>query len=383
VTSKVRLTLLALVLLVVVAFTAQGLHQERQLRAQIHPPSDAATWPFLWEPLKEYVYESGPDLVGLEPGVRHFRSSSLGLRGPELDPSTDPIRILTLGGSVTECALLADGSTWPDRLQQMLSEALPQDPIWVGNGGKSGHAVLDYEVHARTLVPALRPDIVVVMPGGNDLQAHAEDRYFPADLSDQSVLKRYQSLLYQPQGANSIAQLQLGYRQFLKRVRQSRHVINIGSFYKRMRQTRTAAVKLPELPDFDLLSKLYASNLERLLQALRAAGVGEVVLATHPFLWSEQLSAEQQASLWAGYSCMNCATPRYYSAAALASGLRRLNELTLAACAAHQDVICADVEPAVPKTLANFYDDAHLQPAGAVRVAKVVAEALLNGRLSQ
>jgi len=379
----VRLTVLAVALLLVGAFAAHGLDEERRLRAEIHPPADAATWPFLWEPLKEYVYELGPDLVGLEPGTRRFRASSLGLRGPELDPSEDPIRILTLGGSVTECALLADGSTWPDQLQGLLSKGLLQRPIWVGNGGRSGHALLDYEVHARTLVPALRPEIVVVMPGGNDLQVHVEDRYFPVDLNDGAVLERYRSAIYPDQGASTIAELRLSYRQFSKRAADRREVMNIGAFYRRMRDARASAVTTPELSDFDLLSKLYAGNLERLLQALRGAGVRGVVLATHPFLWSDELSAKEQASLWAGYSCMDCATPRYYSATALASGLRHLNEATLAACAAHEDVICADVEPAVPKSLDNFYDDAHLQPAGAARVAHVVADAILAAGLLQ
>ncbi|MBN93979.1 MAG: hypothetical protein CL928_07885, partial [Deltaproteobacteria bacterium] len=153
VSRHVRLTVLAVALLVIGALAAQGFQEERRLRAEIHPPSDAATWPFLWEPLKEYVYELSPDLVGLEPGTRRFRTNSLGLRGPELDPSEDPVRILTLGGSVTECALLADGSTWPDQLQRLLSNGLLRRPIWVGNGGKSGQALVDYEVHARSLVP--------------------------------------------------------------------------------------------------------------------------------------------------------------------------------------------------------------------------------------
>ncbi|MBN94967.1 MAG: hypothetical protein CL928_13020, partial [Deltaproteobacteria bacterium] len=226
-------------------------------------------------------------------------------------------------------------------------------------------------------------EIVVVMPGGNDLQVHIEDRYFPVDLNDGAVLERYRSALYPSQGASAIRELRASYRQFAKRAADRREVMNIGAFYGRMRGARAAAETKPELPDFDLLSKLYASNLERLLHALRGAGVRGVVLATHPFLWSDQLSDQERAVLWAGYSCMNCPTPSYYSATALARGLGRLNEATLAACAAHEDVVCADVEPAVPKTLDNFYDDAHLQPAGAARVAQVVADAILEGGLLQ
>lgn len=341
------------------------------LRASIHaPPAD---WPFVWDPLLADEYRITEEIPGLAPRTAHVTTNALGLRGPDADPAAPGDVVLTLGGSVTECLLLDDGDTWPARLQARLPAGGPT----VLNGGRSGQATVDYTLHALEVVPRLRPSLVLAMPGANDLQAAMEERYFPVDLDDPAQRARMKAAAYPSSRAETIELLRTGYlRWMLARPRSSR---DITGFYRTMKERRGAAPKLTSIPDLALLESVYAANLRLLVEAVARTEGTELVLLTHPHLWKPRMSEAEAAATWGGYTCMNCATPRYYAAEVIAQALGRLNGITRAVCA-ETGTRCIDVDAGVPRTLEHFYDGAHLTAAGADRVAAVVAEALEERR---
>lgn len=301
--------------------------------------------------------------------------NALGLRGDELDLSEHrTARVVALGGSVTECLLLGDRDAWPRRLQDILAERLGRR-VWVGNAAKSGEQTLDYVAHARVLLPQIQPDLVIVMPGGNDLQAAVEERLLPLDLSTPDAVARYAERLYEPRDAHSLGPSLVS--DWLER-RLTRSTMDITPFYERMAARRRAARPLDEIPGLDDALDVYRANLTQLVAALgQLRPRPRVLLLTHAALWKPEMTDRERAVLWAGYTCMECQDASYYAPHALARALAAFNRETLAVCAA-SGVACYDLEAQLPRTLDNFYDDAHLREAGAQLVARRVGEAIVS-----
>ena len=144
-----------------------------------------------------------------------------------------------------------------------------------------------------------------------------------------------------------------------------------------MKARRHASPKLDEIEDLDLAASVYENNLETLAAAVERMPGTRLVLLTHPAIWKGQTTDAEERTLWAGYTCMDCAKPRYYSTAALRDGLALFNRTLLDVCTRH-GLACLDLEARIDKTLDHFHDDAHLTATGAGKVAAEVADFLLE-----
>lgn len=367
--AETRRALVGRTLLGVLTLVGLGLlGAEVHLRRTIHPPT-SARFPFAQPALLRSVVEVTRPVLGLEPRRVVVRTNALGLRGDDLDLSDQQtLRVVTLGGSVTECLLLADADTWPRRLQDVLG-ARAHRRVWVGNAARSGQSTLDYIAHARTLLPALGPDLVIVMSGGNDLQAAIEERLLPIDLSDPTTLAQYASRLY---GPGDLEGLHASYVTFSIERYVSGSSQDFAPLYARMAQRRRQARTLEEIPFLADAIDVYRANLLQLVAALSQLPTHpRVLFVTHPALWKPDMSARELDALWAGYTCMQCERPEYYSPRALAEAMLAFNRELLAVCAS-SGVPCYDLATHVPRTLDTFYDDAHLREAGAQLVANAI-----------
>ena len=348
-------------------------------RSQIHPVDDERQHVFLRPPLQRIRVQVSEDVPGLAKRETLFTTNALGLRGDDIDLSAnDAIRIVTLGGSVTECMVLNDADAWPRQLQDKLAAGTNKE-IWVGNAGRSGEMTLDYNAHAQLLLPGLTPDMVVVMPGGNDLQAVSEGRYFPVDLGDSETLFQYAARGLYTRGDTSFLEPLYAYR--MLELREATTTQDLGPLYRTMKARRYASAKIASIPDLEDALDTYRTNLRSLYTMLRRVPSKPVlVFMTHPFLWHENMSTESEKALWAGYTCFNCPTQGFYAHEALAKALRAFNAELLKFCE-EVDLQCFDLEPQLPKTLENFYDDGHLKEAGAKRVADLLGRFLLENDL--
>ncbi len=88
----------------------------------------------------------------------------LGLRGKH--PSDGALRIITLGNSTTECAYIDDAATWPNVLEDALSEHVAR--VWIGNAGVNGSSTRGNAVFLGDHLLGLRPDLLIFMPGAAD-----------------------------------------------------------------------------------------------------------------------------------------------------------------------------------------------------------------------
>ncbi len=350
---------------------------EVYLRGHIHVPTDPH-FPFAQTALQRTVVTLARPALGLDARRVVVHTNALGLRGDDLDPTdTQTFRVVTLGGSVTECLLLRDEDTWPHRLQDVLRAGSGRR-IWVGNAARSGHSTLDYTAHARVLLHALRPDLVIVMAGANDLQAAVEDRLIPMDLSDRAVLSQYSDRLY---AQGDVEGIRGSYLNFMVERYFTSPSLDITGLYERMSRRRRAARLLDVIPNMEDATDVYRANLRQLVEALaQVPSRPRVLMLTHPSLWKAEMSPRERDALWGGYTCMDCERAEYYSPRALAAALDGFNR-ELQAVSAAAGVPCLDLAARVPKTLDNFYDDAHLRELGARLVADTVGQFLLRERL--
>jgi lysophospholipase L1-like esterase len=346
---------------------------EIHLRRTIHPPP--STFPFPQPALHRSFVEVSRPVLGLTPRRVEVRTNALGLRGDDLDLSDrQTARVVTLGGSVTECLLLADRDAWPRRLQDVLAARLHR-PVWVGNAARSGEQTLDYVAHARVLLPALQPELVIVMPGGNDLQAAVEDRLLPLDLTDPPALARYAARLYEPVDASGLGP---SYVSFWIERYLTRSTYDFAPLYGRMAARRRAAQSLDDFPALSDSLDVYRANLTQLVAALaQLRPRPRVLFLTHAALWKPEMSDRERAVLWAGYTCMDCERAEYYSPATLARALDAFNRELLSVCAA-SGVSCHDLASSLPRTQNTFYFAAHPRVGGPRLVAHTVGEAIIH-----
>jgi lysophospholipase L1-like esterase len=99
-------------------------------------------------------------------------TDSFGLRGRPVALAKPPgtIRILADGGSTTfDATVTADDSTWPAQLERLLEANHRAGSIEVLNAGVPGYAVIDNLIRLQSELHRLKPDIVLMLQGHNDL----------------------------------------------------------------------------------------------------------------------------------------------------------------------------------------------------------------------
>jgi lysophospholipase L1-like esterase len=115
-------------------------------------------------PYLNYVFN--PDYAYAD-GMRPYNAA--GFRAPEWKPKdAATIRIVAVGASTTYGIFSRDGrGIWPDLLQRRLGAGDPR-AVEVVNLGVTGYTVNEILGVMTTVVPELRPDIVLVHVGAND-----------------------------------------------------------------------------------------------------------------------------------------------------------------------------------------------------------------------
>jgi len=114
----------------------------------------------------QYRRQNAPD-PRLDP-ITIYTRNSLGFRGPE--PPADlrsRVSIIAVGGSTTEDGMLTDGKSWPEVMGTMLAASHPD--TWVNNAGFRGHSTTGHLVLLRSVLVTLKPSIMLVLAGVNDI----------------------------------------------------------------------------------------------------------------------------------------------------------------------------------------------------------------------
>jgi lysophospholipase L1-like esterase len=176
--------------------------------------------------------------------------------------------VLALGDSTTFGWSVEQAETFPARLEALLNTAAGAEPTWrVFNAGVPGYTSLQLRILAERLVPALRPDVVVVSVGNNEA--------WPVVRSDREVDEH---------GRLAAAVVRL--------LSASRFLVWAA---ETLRPQRTEPFKAPSLvgavPRVGVDE--YAANLEALIRTARRAGAEVVLLAPTVNLYAPLLNVEQ------------------------------------------------------------------------------------------
>jgi lysophospholipase L1-like esterase len=115
-----------------------------------------------------------------------YRINSHGLRGDEIGPKSDRLRILLLGNSCTFGWGMSDNNTYAYHLERMINADSTMPPVEVINGGVPGYSSFQGRRFYTEELYRLEPDIIMIMFGWNDQWAAADniqdkDIKFPPD----------------------------------------------------------------------------------------------------------------------------------------------------------------------------------------------------------
>jgi lysophospholipase L1-like esterase len=350
------------------------------------------------------VFEPDARFIHGIAGPANYVVNPHGIRGREFAADSAEFRVLLVGGSTTECAMLDDSENWGAVAERELGVARDGRRVWFGNVGRSGLTSRDHAVTIKYLLPQYpRMDLIVVLVGVNDLTAALRQGTAyrsPAPLSDPEVEKLqvrnafalspggFRELLT---GDDVVAEKTPWYRetrlfQLAKRARtglQARQVVQGigGSTMGRWRDHRRGASRIiGQLPDLTRPLGDYRSNLEAVVGEARRAGV-ELMFLTQPVLWKPKMSPAEESILWLGGTGKFQEEPghAYYSPKALSEAMSQYNAVTLSVCR-QNGLSCLDLASLLPADTAMYYDDVHFTEAGAATIGRSLAAHLRSAK---
>lgn len=347
----------------------------------------------IFNPLPEFV-----------PGVKdsaYFVTNAFGIRGPEFGADSAEYRVLALGGSTTECAVLDEPETWPAIMDAAMARARDGREVWIGNVGRSGLTSRDHVVEFRYLLPQLpRIDLIVVLAGINDLTSTLKQGFNyqpPLPITDPSAERQQVGRTFavtpgpfhRPGTEFLLSQDAPWYKatalwQLAKRVRirmTSNSLVQDpeGRNYELWRSHRRNPARLLDtLPDLGPALEEYTRNLNEIADLADSLGI-RLVMLTQPTLWSEGMSDSARALLWMGGTGDFQARPGedYFTPPRLRHALDRYNGAVLDVCA-RRHLGCLDLAAKVPADTRYFYDDVHFTEDGSRLVGQVVSAYLAS-----
>lgn len=327
----------------------------------------------VWEPGLTMTFQPKESALPGISGASRFAINAEGMRADAPDRA-EAFRILTVGGSTTECLFLDQGEAWPALVQEGLTT--PEKRVIVGSVGKSGHTARQHVLQLTHLLPQ-HPGIqaVVLLAGVNDVQQRlgsgvlSRGPFGPGDYA--KAFMRFPDAFAARDDAPLHERTRL-YRLFagheppptpMRALVQDAE----GMFYVGLREQRRRAALETELPDLTEALAQYRRDLDAMADVALQRSV-RLVLMTQPVLWRADLPADLDALLWFGWSTVQ---NRYYAAPALAEAMDRYNRVLLHVCY-ERGLECIDLASMLPKDTSVFYDDCHFNESGARKVAEVV-----------
>jgi len=298
----------------------------------------------------------------LEPLVRgHY--NRLGFRGP--DPPADfgrRLSIVAVGGSTTAGTLLSDGKTWPEVMAGALATSHPN--VWVNNAGFEGHSTYGHLVLLRSVLTKLRPSIMLVLAGFNDIGME------PAGPGDEFELWHAGSWRVWPRLArhSEVANTLLNLRRAGAAARLQRSADRPVDFASLGHLTMSENEIASALAQFDRFLDGYGTRLATLALEARAAGIDPVFM-TQPMLAGDTIDPAT------GIDLSTLHTSRDRNGRAEWRLMERFNDVMRRTALDH-GVALVDLARLLPKDSRYYYDVIHFSLDGARAVGEIVAAEL-------
>jgi hypothetical protein len=301
--------------------------------------------------------------------------NALGVRGPALKAGPDAYRIVTVGGSTTQCLELDDSEVWPQLLMDGLNKCQLGRSVWVGNAGVEGHGAVQHLRLLQRLPLFQKADLVIFLVGINDLQVTLSLAGAPSQEILDRAAQRFLDEAYVglvPFHLNRALFSQSWVYQFA--VTPVRHYLS--NRQPTMRQ-QDATKRIASLPDLRCGLLEYRERIIRIVQECRNRNLRCLIL-TQPTLWHQNLPSAAQDRVRGSWFAMvgRQEDPKgYLSSTDSTYAMNLWNRTLLDAC--HQsDAECFDLAAHVPKEVDLFLDECHFTAAGSRVVAGVLTSYL-------
>lgn len=340
-----RAAAIVLTLLALSEGVARWLHHPQPVRRVFDP--------FAWRIAQPGLDDSFRNALG---ETVHVRLNEAGLRGPRLSDPVAPgtLTLVFLGGSAVENYGWNDADTFPVQVGDTLAKRVGR-PVRVFNGGVSAAVSGTSLGRLQHQVLDLRPSLVVVMDGLNDLAGgfHAgfrrDGRHLPrppeAGQLPRSFLLAWLRSLVPPRLSGP------------RRATRELHLANYDDFPAR---------------------QVFARNLRSMAAIAEAHGV-PILFLTQPTTYRDVPEAEDLKRYYLMETLIDKGmTPP--DVPSLAAGMRAFNATVLALPPSPR-VHVFDLAARVPKTYDLFLDECHFTQAGNRKVSEElgpVVEAILR-----
>jgi lysophospholipase L1-like esterase len=297
-----------------------------------------------------------------DPVIQYTRDRH-GLRGRHRRPAE--IDWLTVGGSTTDQRYIRDGATWQDILEQELARA-GAGRVVVANAGVDGQSTYGHILNFDwwfPQVPGLRPRGILFHIGLNDFYKEAGSAY------DRLAAGRKRAPRLQERIEANSALVHL-YRTLTGAYR-ALVVERIG--HRRVDFTQVPWTPEPLQAEYDFMAPrlaAYAERLRMLVERAEALGARPVLVSQPSRKYKEGPDGILGQAVLAEYD------GRAYNGVDFYHMKRKLDDVT-AAVAAERGVPYIDLGGPGGWADGDFYDDAHLTPAGARKLGERLAAELL------
>jgi len=275
-----------------------------------------------------------------------FVTNSLGFRSPEipLAPQPGELRIAVVGASTVAGAYAKTNSvTFPHLLQERLRQAMPGRLVNVINAGVEGYTVSEIDTLVERAIIPLRPHLVVIYPGFNDM----------AGICRVNTSKA--SVALQPLPSPTLPRWVL-----------TREIISKNTLPMREVPVRAAPVDVKTR-----FPASYGETLERTMRRLETAGIKPVLLTVARAFKPEDGEAGRRLAT----------TALFYNYCLDYDGLNEAGSLfnqTIADVARTHGSTLIDLGKMMPSGPTHFVDAAHFTRAGEELSSELIFQELVN-----
>jgi len=294
--------------------------------------------------------------------IIYHKKNSLGFRGEELSKDSENyLKIITIGGSTTECFYLSDDKTWTHLLGMELKNAFNR--LWINNAGLDGHSTFGYFILIEDYIIKLKPGIILFLMGINDVGTKAPKLIEKEKFIRKFNFKSLKLILKSTANHSEVISLFINIFRKIETIKKEvghREIILTENEYIEIpKETKMYMLEMHE----EKYIKPYKLRLKKLIEICRKNGI-EPIFINQPALYGNAID---------DITNVNLAKVKIkdYNGEVAWSILDLYNDATKKV-GNSEGVFVIDLAKEIPKSSKYFYDFHHFTNDGAEKVAEII-----------
>jgi lysophospholipase L1-like esterase len=302
-----------------------------------------------------------------DPVIVH-KKNSMGFRGEEMPQDSSFLKIITVGGSTTECFFITENKAWPQVMQSELRKIRAK--TWVNNAGLNGHSSFGHLLLLKDVVLKYKPDYIYFLVGVNDMDRQDLNQFDNRMILDKSVQMEsngwFKNAFLTLANHSEVANLVYNLSKVLKARNQKIFVDKIVQLNPKDTLELAPSFRIEVLRKQEGLLPAYRERLLQLIQACRAHGVKPIMM-TQPLLLGKGIDPKTGTDLAKAKVSADLNGQLYWEK------LELYNEVMRQLCRDEQ-AECIDLAHLLPKDSRYFYDPMHFTNEGSIKVGQITAK---------